>query len=239
MWRDRIWPCLPKIPPSVSVKRLPASQPVGFPADRRANSCAIPGSAAGKDLAAANDVTRSLAACGSHDGNRRKQRLLNVAHSNGAANSPDPGALQRSFEAIPGVLRAVHETPPGMRRGTGLLTTPPGRDLACVTGRGRGRRAFPPLSQRAPRPPARPSPPFPRPPAARLLIGCRGRKLCWCFFRSFPPWAAAELVTKVENARAEALVVLRDGGSCSRICNVPAVRDFPHLCCLSYYSFLG
>lgn len=99
----------------------------------------------------------------------------------------DPGALQRGFEAIPGVLRAVHETPPAMRRGTSLLTTPPGRDLACVTGRGRGRRAFPPLSQRAPRPPARPSPPFPRPPAARLLIGCRGRKLCWCFFRSFPP----------------------------------------------------
>lgn len=109
----------------------------------------------------------------------------------------------------------------------------PGRDLTHVTGRGRGRRAFPPLSQRAPRPPAL-SPPFPRLPAVRLLIGCRGRKLCWCFFRnSPPPRAAAELVTKVENARAEALVVLRDGGSCSRICNVPAVRDFLHFCCLS------
>lgn len=51
-----------------------------------------------KDLAAANDVTRSLAACGSHDGNRRKRSLLNVAHFNGAANSPDrPRCLTAGF----------------------------------------------------------------------------------------------------------------------------------------------
>lgn len=36
-----------------------------------------------------------------------------------------------------------------------------------------------------------------------------------------------ELVTKVENAQAEAFVTPRDGGSCSRTCIVPAV--FPEL----------